>query len=75
MPKPPPAKWTTNPKEVSVTTAADGTFHAVVPLYDNGVKAVTFDVTITADRVLQFLALNQPGAAGLTGFTAWSREG
>jgi hypothetical protein len=44
-------------------------------LYDNGVKAVTFDVTITADRALQFLALNEPGAAGLTGFSAWSREG
>jgi hypothetical protein len=74
MPKA-PAKWTTNPKEVSVTTGADGTWHLVAPLYDNGVKAVTFDVTITAERFLQFLALNEPGAAGLQGFQAWSREG
>lgn len=70
MPKP-KAKWTTNPKEVSLTTAADGTFHLVAPLYDNGTKAVTFDVTITADRVLKFLAENEPGAAGLQGFSAW----
>lgn len=70
----PKAKWTTNPKEFSVSTAADGTWHLVAPLYDNGVKAVTFDVTITADRVLEFKAINEPGAAGLQGFQAWEEQ-
>lgn len=75
MPQPPKAKWTTNPKEVSVTTGTDGTFHADIPLYDSAVKAGTFTFTITADRALAVLWTNEPGAAGLTGFVAWSKQG
>lgn len=71
---PTPAKWTANPTEVALTTDTDGTFHATVPLYDDGTKAVTFDVTITADRVLEFKAINEPGAAGLQGFQAWEEQ-
>lgn len=67
------AKWTTKPTEVKVATT-DGTLSASIPLYDGGVKAATLRFTITADRALTVLCENEPGAAGLTGFTAWSKE-
>lgn len=73
MPRP-RATWTTHPKEVSVGTDVDGTFSASVPLYDDGVKACTLEFTITADRVLTVLCVNEPGTAGLQGFRAWSKE-
>lgn len=67
------AKWTTKPQEVTVGTDAAGTFAASVPLYDNGVKAATLRFTIDADRNLTVVCDNEVGAAGLTGFQAWSR--
>jgi hypothetical protein len=68
------AQWTTNPREVTAGTDADGTFTASIPLLDNGTKAATLRFTITADRALTVLVENEPGSAGLTGFTAWSKE-
>jgi hypothetical protein len=70
----PKAQWTTNPREVTATVSPDGTLTASVPLYDDGVKAATLRFTITADRALTVLCENEPGSAGLTGFTAWSKE-
>lgn len=70
----PQAKWTTKPQEIKVSTDATGTFNASIPLYDNGVKAATLRFTITADRALTVLCENEPGAAGLSGFQAWSKE-
>lgn len=66
------AKWTTKPTEVKVATT-DGTLSASVPLYDNGVKAATVTFTITADRAMEVVVVNEPGAAGLAGFSAWSK--
>jgi hypothetical protein len=70
----PKAQWTTKPQEVSVGTDADGTFSASIPLYDGKTKAATLRFTITADRALTVLVENEPGSAGLSGFSAWSRE-
>lgn len=68
----PQAKWTTKPQEIKVSTDTAGTFAASLPLYDNGVKAATVTFTITADRALEVVVVNEPGAAGLAGFQAWS---
>jgi hypothetical protein len=68
------AKWTTNPREITAATDADGTFTASIPLYDDGVKAATLRFTITADRALTVLCENEPGSAGLADFRAWSKE-
>jgi hypothetical protein len=70
----PKAKWTTRPNELMTQVGQDGTFTAAIPLYDAGTKAATLTFTITADRVLTVLCENEPGSAGLTGFTAWSKE-
>lgn len=66
------AKWTTKPAEIKVSTDAAGTFSAALPLYDGTTKAATLTFTITADRALEVVVVNEPGAAGLTGFQAWS---
>lgn len=68
----PRAKWTTKPTEIKVTVAADGTHRVEIPVYDNGVKAFTEVRTITPDRVYRLEVRNEPGAAGLSGFEAWS---
>jgi hypothetical protein len=70
----PKAQWSTNPREVTAGTDADGTFSASLPLYDGKTKAATLRFTITADRALEVVVDNEPGSAGLTGFAAWSRE-
>lgn len=70
MPK--PAKWSVKGAKFAVD--ADGTLTASIPVLDNGVLAGTADFTVTADRALEVLWTNQPGAAGLTGFSAWSKE-
>lgn len=67
------AKWT--PGKPVTAVDANGTLSAAVPLLDNGVLAATLTFTITADRALEVICRNEPGAAGLTGFTAWSKEG
>lgn len=67
-----PAKWTTKPAEVTlVAKAADGSFTASIPLYDNGVKQLTLTFTIDAARAVRVDVKSEPGAT-LTGFTAWS---
>lgn len=71
MPKPPPAKWTTVPKEVVAKTEADGSFTFSAPLLDNGVKQLTLRLTVTADRAVKLVVNGEP-AATLTGFEAWS---
>jgi hypothetical protein len=71
MPK--PAKW--SPGKPAVSVGTDGTLTASVPINDAGTLAATLTFTLTADRALTVLCDNQPGAAGLTGFAAWSREG
>jgi hypothetical protein len=58
-----------------VSVGTDGTLTASVPINDAGTLAATLTFTLTADRALTVLCDNQPGAAGLTGFAAWSREG
>lgn len=71
MPK--KAKWSAGKSKFDV--AADGTAMGSTQLLDGGVLAGTVNFTITPDRGLQVLWVNEPGAAGLTGFTAWSQEG
>jgi hypothetical protein len=71
MPK--PAKW--SPGKPAVSVGTDGPLTASVPINDAGTLAATLTFTLTADRALTVLCDNQPGAAGLTGFAAWSREG
>lgn len=66
------ARWTTDPRQITTATDADGTFRASLPLLDNGVKAATLVLTVTADRALRFEVRNEPAAAALAGFQAWS---
>lgn len=66
------AKWTTRVTEITYGTDVDGTFKAAVPLYDGLTKAATVTFTITADRALEVVVVNEPGAVGLSGFQAWS---
>lgn len=68
------AKWTTSPRDIVVSTDADGTFHFSAPLLDSGVKAGDLTFAISADRVLTVVWVNAAGDAGLQGFTAWSKE-
>lgn len=70
MPPPPKAKWTTGNPAASV--AADGTLSVNVPLKDNNTLVATLRFTLTADRALKLVVDNEPGAARLTGFEAWS---
>lgn len=66
------AVWSTKAQEVVLERRnADGSFFASVPLYDNGVKQLTLQLTITADRAVHVLVDGEPGAT-LTGFQAWS---
>lgn len=66
------AVWSTKTNEVVlVRDAADGSFYAEVPLYDNNVKQLTLKLTITADRAVHLFVHGEPGAT-LTGFQAWS---
>lgn len=69
----PKAKW--SPGKPTVAVDASGTLTASVPILDAGTLAATLTFTLTADRALTVLCDNQPGAAGLTGFAAWSKEG
>jgi len=62
--------WTTGTPVVSKDAA--GTLTATVPLKDAGILAATLKFTITADRALRIDVTNEPGAAGLTDFQAWS---
>ena len=71
MAKPPPAKWTTVPKEVIAKTEADGSFLFSAPLLDNGTKQLTLRLSVTADRAVRCDVIGEPGAT-LTGFEAWS---
>lgn len=52
--------------------ATTGTLTASVPLKNAGVLAATVTFTITADRALLINIVNEPGAAGLSNFQAWS---
>lgn len=70
----PKAQWTTHPKEITVSTDASGTFSASVPLYDSGVKAATLKFTITADRFLTVVCVNEPGSAGLLDYRSWEEQ-
>lgn len=67
------AKWSVKPTDVKYVTDAAGTLSVAVGLYDDGVKAATLRFTIDADRNLTVVCENEPGAAGLAGFTAWSK--
>lgn len=74
MPPKPRAVWTIDPRNVVMTTdKATGLFLLRAPLLDAGVLAVTFDVTITADRAMRLFA-NLPEGSSLTGFEAWSNR-
>jgi hypothetical protein len=66
----PKAKW--SPGKPAITVGTDGTLTASVPVLDGGTLAATLTFTLTADRALTVLCDNQPGAAGLQGFQAWS---
>jgi hypothetical protein len=65
------AKWSTTPKEVVAATQPDGSFLLRAPLLDNGVKQLTVELRVTADREVRVLVNGEPGAT-LTGFQAWS---
>lgn len=65
------AKWTTDKTKIVVTSNADGSFHAEVPLLDDGVKQLTVKFDVTADREVHVLVDGEPGAT-LNGFQAWS---
>lgn len=70
MPPKARATWTTGTPTINVDAA--GTMVASVPVLDAGKLAATIRYTLTADRALRIDVLNAPGAAGLTGFEAWS---
>lgn len=66
------AQWTTNLQEVVLERRnEDGSFYALVPLYDDGVKQLTLELTITEDRAVHVFVHGEPTAT-LTGFQAWS---
>ena len=64
------ARWGAGVPSFNVDPA--GTLTASVPLKDSGTLAATVTFTITAGRALVVVVRNEPGAAGLTGFQAWS---
>ena len=64
------AKWSAGVPSFGV--GADGTLTVALPLKDGGTLAATLTFTMTAARALQVVMRNEPGAAGLTGFQAWS---
>lgn len=66
------AKWATSAPVVAVDAA--GTLTVSLPVRDGGKLAATVRVKLTADRVLQIIVVNEPGAAGLAGFEAWSTK-
>jgi hypothetical protein len=69
------AMWSTKATEIKASRdTATGTFSAAVPLYDNGVKQGTLTIAMTEDRVLRFLWDAEPGAVGLSSFSAWSTQ-
>jgi hypothetical protein len=68
------AQWTTNPREVTFTTGDDGTFVLEAPLYDDRVRQGTLRFVMSAGRHLRVEWLAEPGAEGLAGFEAWSKE-
>lgn len=65
-------RWLTKRTEVVTLSRTDGSFEASVPLYDGTVKQLTVTFTMTADRALRVVCVNEPGAAGLSDFSAWS---
>jgi hypothetical protein len=65
------AKWSTTPREVVAATQADGSFLLRAPLLDDGVKQLTLELRVTADREVRVFVKGEPGAM-LSGFTAWS---
>lgn len=67
------AKWVPGTPAVAVNAA--GTVTASIPLLDAGVLAATVMFTMTADRALMVTVQNEPGAAGLSNFQAWSANG
>lgn len=67
------AKWV--PGTPAVTVNAAGAVTASIPLLDAGVLAVTVTFTMTAERALLVTVRNEPGAAGLSNFQAWSANG
>lgn len=67
-----PAIWTTKANEITHNRDVSGTFTASVPLYDGVLKAATLTFTVTAGRALEVVVVSEPGAAGLSGFQAWS---
>jgi hypothetical protein len=69
---PGPAAWSMGAPVSSVDV--DGTLHASVEVDDGGVLAGTLTFTLTADRDLLVVVTSAPGAAGLTGFQAWSSK-
>ena len=66
------AKWSAG--KPTITTAADGTFTASIPLLDSGSQVATIVVMITADRAfrLEFDAVAGV-AAPIVDFQAWSK--
>ena len=66
------AQWSAG--KPTITTAADGTFTASIPLLDSGSQVATIVVTITADRAFR---LEFDAVAGvsvpITDFQAWSK--
>jgi hypothetical protein len=65
------AKWSTVPREVIAAIQDDGSFLLRAPLLDNGVKQLTLELRVTADREVRAFVAGEPGAT-LSGFTAWS---
>lgn len=68
----PKAKW--SPGKPAITVGTDGTLTASVPVLDGGTLAATLTFTLTADRALTVLCANEPGAVGLSGFSAWEEQ-
>lgn len=66
------ARWGAGKPTVAVSP--DGTLLASVPLLDGGKLAATLTFTMTADRALEIRCNNEPGAAGLSDFRAWSNR-
>lgn len=65
------AKWSTTPREIVAKTEADGSFLFAAPLLDGGVKQLTLEFRVTADREVRVFVHGEETAT-LSGFTAWS---
>lgn len=68
------AVWTIDPRQVTmVVDKVTGALTLTAPLKDSGALAVTFTITVTAERAMLLFA-DLPEGSTLTDFQAWSNR-